>query len=234
MLLRLRPLNIHDEAAGRAAHAELAQEDFLFLWDLQPQAPWSSYLARLHDLRRGTAMPAGHTPATLLVAEVDGVLVGRVSIRHELNEFLADVGGHVGFGVRPQYRRRGFATEMLRQALVIARAEGVDWVLVTCDENNRASAIVIERLGGSLEDVRLDPEGIRKRRYWIRLAHPAGVAMIEFASQNAVAHTLTLAPLRQREGYAPTPPAVRTGIRYPRDLGRNGPRTTIRRAKGSC
>lgn len=168
MSLRLRPLKVHDEAAARAAHAELAQEDFLFLWDWQPQEPWSSYLDRLHDLRRGIAMPAGRVPATLLIAEVDGALVGRVSVRHELNAFLANVGGHIGFGVRPQYRRRGFATEMLRQALVIARAEGVDRVLVTCDEDNLASATVIERLGGSLEDVRLDPEGIRKRRYWIR------------------------------------------------------------------
>jgi predicted acetyltransferase len=59
-------------------------------------------------------------PATFLVAEVDRALVGRVSIRHELNAFLADVGGHIGYGVRPRYRGRGFATEILRQALVIA------------------------------------------------------------------------------------------------------------------
>lgn len=167
MSLRLRPLEIDDEVAARAAHTELAADGFVFLWGWEPEMSWASYLEALCDLRRGIAIPAGRVPASLLVADVDGDLVGRVSVRHELNELLADTGGHVGFGVRPQYRGRGYATEMLRQALVIARAEGVDRVLVTCDEHNVASATVIGRVGGMLEDVRLDPEGARKRRYWI-------------------------------------------------------------------
>lgn len=94
-------------------------------------------------------------------------IVGRVSIRHELTPFLADVGGHIGYGVRPGYRRRGYAGEILRQALVIARAEGVDQVLVTCDDDNIASSQAIERHGGVLEDVRVAQNGVRKRRYWI-------------------------------------------------------------------
>jgi predicted acetyltransferase len=40
-------------------------------------------------------------------------------------------------------------------------------VLVTCDEDNLASIAVIERCGGVLEDVRPDPDGAPKRRYWI-------------------------------------------------------------------
>jgi predicted acetyltransferase len=94
-------------------------------------------------------------------------LVGRVSIRHELNAFLTDFGGHIGYGVRPSHRRHGYATEILCQALVIARAEGVDSVLVTCDDDNPASAVVIERAGGVLDDVRRAPDGTQKRRYWI-------------------------------------------------------------------
>jgi predicted acetyltransferase len=69
--------------------------------------------------------------------------------------------------VRPRYRRRGFATEILGQALVIARAEGVDSVLVTCDEDHTVSATIIERSGDKLEDIRPDSDGIGKRRYWI-------------------------------------------------------------------
>ena len=56
---------------------------------------------------------------------------------------------------------------MLDQALVIARAEGVARVLVTCDDDNIASATIIERAGGVLQDVRLAPDGTHKRRYWI-------------------------------------------------------------------
>lgn len=48
-----------------------------------------------------------------------------------------------------------------------ARDEGVDPLLVTCDDDNTASASIIERLGGILEDVRQGSDGIAKRRYWI-------------------------------------------------------------------
>jgi predicted acetyltransferase len=106
-------------------------------------------------------------PATFLVAQAGSHLVGRVSIRHELNAFLSDFGGHIGYGVRRGNRRRGYATEILRQALIVARAEGVDRVLLTCDDDNTGSAIVIERAGGVFDDVRVAPDGTRRRRYWI-------------------------------------------------------------------
>jgi predicted acetyltransferase len=54
-------------------------------------------------------------------------------------------GGHIGFGLVAKHRRRGYGTEILRQSLVIARAVGIDRVLVTCDDDNVGSAAVIER-----------------------------------------------------------------------------------------
>ena len=165
--LRLRPLRLEDEDAARRAHDELAADGFDFLLDWDPSAPWLDHLAWHDRLRCGVGLPPDRVPATFLVAEVAGELVGRVSVRHELDTFLAELGGHVGYGVRPAFRRRGHATEMLRQGLVVARAAGVDRVLVTCEEGNAASARVIERLGGTLEDVRADLGGGRKRRFWI-------------------------------------------------------------------
>jgi predicted acetyltransferase len=153
--------------SARAAHEELARENFEFLLAWSPENDWSEYLERLDRIRRGQDLPGDWVPATFLVAEVDSELVGRVSIRHELNAFLADLGGHIGYGVRPRYRRRGYAVEILRQALVVARAEGVERVLVTCDDGNIASMRVIERLGGVLEDVRAAGGDTPKRRYWI-------------------------------------------------------------------
>ena len=66
----------------------------------------------------------------------------------------AHEGGHIGYAVRPAHRRRGYATEILRQSLIVARAVGVDGVLVTCDDDNVGSAAVIERCGGVLESDR--------------------------------------------------------------------------------
>lgn len=159
--LRLRPLTPADEAAAWAAQDELAADGFEFLIGAR-RDDWTGHLDALARERTGVDLPAGRVPATFLVADVDGVIVGRVSVRHRLNEHLAQVGGHIGYGVRPAYRRRGYATEMLRQALALARSVGVEQALVTCDDDNVGSATVIERCGGGLQDVVGS-----KRRYWV-------------------------------------------------------------------
>jgi predicted acetyltransferase len=69
--------------------------------------------------------------------------------------------------VLPPFRRRGYASEILRQSLERARARGVDPVLVTCDDDNVGSATIIERAGGVLEDTVVDEAGGLTRRYWI-------------------------------------------------------------------
>lgn len=168
MELRLRPFRISDEQAARAAHAELSEEDFPFLLRWDPDQPWAAYVQQLANRREDIDVVAGWVPATFLAADLAGVLVGRVSIRHELNEFLENFGGHIGYAVRPAYRGRGIATEILRQALIVARSEGIDDILLTCDEDHVVSARIIERLEGVLDDIRTDPDGQAKRRYWIR------------------------------------------------------------------
>ncbi|CAN5908962.1 GNAT family N-acetyltransferase [soil metagenome] len=143
-------------------------DGFTFLLGYEPGTRWAQYLGRLDTGRRGIDLPADMVPATFLVAEVDGVVVGRSSIRYQLNDFLAWEGGHIGYGILVEQRRRGYATDILAQSLVIARAVGVDRVLVTCDDDNVGSASIIERCGGTFEDVvdsRVDRGLVR--RYWI-------------------------------------------------------------------
>lgn len=108
-------------------------------------------------------------PAAFLLAWVGGELVGRASIRLQLDDYLTTAGGHIGYAVLPAHRRRGYATKILRQSLIIARAEGIDEALITCDVANEGSRRVIERCGGELESIVHDPkEGVDKRRYWVR------------------------------------------------------------------
>ena len=165
MALLLRPLTVADEPEAREAHAELADDDFAFLLDERAGEAWPAYVRRLERICEGRDLEPGRVPATFLVAEADGRIVGRVSIRHALTPYLAAVGGHIGYGVRPRARRRGHATEMLRRALLVARAAGVEEALVTCDEGNHASAATIEACGGRFAGLAVDGDGPAKRRY---------------------------------------------------------------------
>jgi len=169
----LRPLSFSDEEQARVAHVELAQDAFDFLLDLERGEPWPAYLARLESLRLGAEVPKGWVPATFLVAEVDGQVIGRVSIRHHLNPYLADVAGHIGVGVRPGFRRRGYATAILRQSLSVAAATGLAHVLVTCDVNNVGAINAIEDCGGVLENVAAARGSVRKCRFWVNVSSRA-------------------------------------------------------------
>ncbi|WP_079576399.1 GNAT family N-acetyltransferase [Krasilnikoviella flava] len=163
MPLTLRPPRSHDETALLRMHDQLAEDGFALL---QHDGTWDQVLAAVRRESLGVDLPPDRVRCDFLVADVDGVPVGRVSVRHELNAYLHEIGGHVGYAVAPEHRRRGYATEMLRQSVALLAAGGVEQVLVTCDGDNAGSAAVIEACGGVLEDVRTRGDET-KRRYWI-------------------------------------------------------------------
>ena len=168
MSLRLRPLRRDDERAALTAHRELADDDFPFLLGYEDATTWSDHVATWEARSRGEVIAPLSVPGNFLVAVVGGVIVGRASVRLALNEFLFHEGGHIGYCVRPDFRRRGYASQILLQSLVLVRAGGVEDVLVTCDVDNVGSATVIERAGGVLQNVVTSERGHDVRRYWIR------------------------------------------------------------------
>ncbi|GAA1661648.1 GNAT family N-acetyltransferase [Fodinicola feengrottensis] len=99
-------------------------------------------------------VPEGWVHSTTLWYVGGDEYLGRVALRHHLTPQLTEVGGHVGYDVRPSARRRGYATEMTRQVLAIAAGLGIERALITCDADNVASRRVIEANGGVWEDQR--------------------------------------------------------------------------------
>ena len=105
-----------------------------------------------------------------LLDEERNRLLGAVNIRHYLNDNLLKEGGHIGDGIRPGERRKGYATEMVRLALIECKKLGIDRVLMTCDKDNVGSAKSILKNGGVLENEFLNEEGNIEQRYWIDLS----------------------------------------------------------------
>jgi predicted acetyltransferase len=160
-----------DEAAVRAAQTALAAEGFPFAPGLNDAVTWAQYLERIELMGGGRPRNGHPIPTTFRAAVVADEMVGRASIRHELDAFHATHGGHIGYCVVPRHRRRGHATEILHQSLAIARRVGIERVLVTCDADNVGSAAVIERCGGEFESVVAGTNGgAPKRRYWFASA----------------------------------------------------------------
>jgi predicted acetyltransferase len=170
--LTLRWPSEDEEEEFIRAHRATSPEVPSFLHYYIEGMPFRRYLEILAEQDQGVSLPsAEHVPSTFLFAFVGSRIVGRVSIRHSLNEFLERVGGHIGYVVVPEFRRRGYATAILQMALPIARAKcaGADRVLVTCDDDNVGSIRTIEKNGGVLENVVSGPDLKPKRRYWIDL-----------------------------------------------------------------
>src|SRR4029079_14005400 len=145
--LTLRLPNLDEEAELLRAHRATSPEVPSFLHYYNEGMPLTRYLEVLEEQRRGVNLPSpNHVPSTVLFGFVRRRIVGRVSIRHSLNEFLYRVGGHIGYVVVPEFRRRGYATSMLRQSVQIAHDRlGIRRVLVTCDDDNIGSIRTIEK-----------------------------------------------------------------------------------------
>lgn len=123
------------------------------------------------DHVRGIGLPEGWVPASTYWLICQKRIIGTCNLRHKLNDFLREFGGHVGYSIRPSERRKGFGTQMLRLLLEKAQELGIEHLLVTCDDNNIASARVIEKNSGKLADkVIKDDSKVPIRRYWIDLA----------------------------------------------------------------
>lgn len=147
---------------GSTIGAEL--REFAHRWAVPEE--FAAYVDRLRSQAlEDSPRPDGHVPSTTLWWIQGDDYLGCLAIRHRLTPYLREIGGHIGYSVRPTARRRGHATAMLRAALPVANHLGIESALVTCDVDDVASRKVIESNGGVLEDQRSG-----KLRCWVPTA----------------------------------------------------------------
>lgn len=138
----------------------------------QIEADFAGYLAVITNQTGNIRLPTGEivpkVPFSLHWLTDGDVFIGEASLRHQLNAHLMREGGHIGYGIRPSYRGRGYGRRILALALEECRRLEIGRVLVTCLDSNTASARIIEANGGVLENIIVGPgRRGRVRRYWI-------------------------------------------------------------------
>lgn len=152
------PLGSHQDGSGLRLAGDIETvSDF---------ATWTEALRRQADDAVPPPPSEVHTTFSWIMS--GSVFLGSIDVRHRLNEFLADAGGHVGYSVRPTARGAGVATWALRAVLPLAVELGLTRLLLTCDPDNDASRRTIEHGGGVLEGRRETSIG-PKLRFWIDL-----------------------------------------------------------------
>lgn len=138
--------------------------------------PWSIRRADYHNLDEyipslSISKPQnGFVPdSTYFLLDTDqNKFLGAVNIRHYLNDFLLFASGHIGDGIRPSERGKGYATKMIALALQECKKLGIDRVLMCCKKSNVASARTIIKNGGKLENEVVDGDHV-VQRYWIEI-----------------------------------------------------------------
>ncbi|MEF3353792.1 GNAT family N-acetyltransferase [Paenibacillus sp. GYB006] len=127
-------------------------------------------LKSLSDNEEGVGLPEGIvSDSTFWLVDKSNRVLGAVNIRHQLTQHLYNTGGHIGYGIRPSERLKGYATKLLELSLSEAKKIGIKEVLVVCDADNVGSERTIIKNGGRADADYIEDDGNIIKRYWIEI-----------------------------------------------------------------
>ena len=121
---------------------------------------------------KDNAKEVGRCPGKtfLLIRENDNRIVGTINVRWNLDEAMLRFGGHIGYGIRPTERRKGYNKINLYLGMMEAKNIGLERVMLDCDVNNLGSDKTLKALGGKLERTEIDPsDGVLTNVYWFNV-----------------------------------------------------------------
>ncbi|MEH7112980.1 GNAT family N-acetyltransferase [Neobacillus niacini] len=149
----------------------LESQESMVPWVIKKDpANFAAMVQFLNDSEQGINLPKGWVPdSTFWLINQDKRILGVVKIRHQLTEFLLNSGGHIGYGIRPSERRKGYATKLLSLSLEKAKELGIKKALVVCDEDNTGSFKTIINNGGIPDSDFIEADGNIIKRFWIDL-----------------------------------------------------------------
>ena len=136
-----------------------------------PTDVFSAFLEKMEDCAKGIGMTKDYVPhETFWLVADDSEVVAVSNLRHHLTESSRKDGGHIGYGVRPSARRKGYATNILAETLKKANQRGITKALVTCHKSNQGSVKTILKNGGVLDSVEfMEDHNEIMQRYWINI-----------------------------------------------------------------
>ncbi len=155
MTPRLTLPELKFEKSYRDYIVELGDEErypFPLDWDFDN---FSQIVQKSKDFSEGHNIPDGFVPSTTFWLVEGDTLVGVSNLRHTLNAKIRREGGHIGLGIRPSFRGKGYGAKLLKLTLQQARHLGISEIQIHCHKDNVASVRMIQSVA-----CRLDSEGI--------------------------------------------------------------------------
>ncbi|MFZ1321929.1 MAG: GNAT family N-acetyltransferase [Ignavibacteria bacterium] len=142
------------------------EEHVPFVLTYDPQN-FKKFIGQMEGFKNGIDIPETFVPHSTfwLINSVEKIL-GVVNIRHKLNDKLKLIGGHIGYGIRPSQRRKGYATKILELSLKEVKKLGITKALVTCNKENIASKKTILKNNGMFYKEN-EVDGVNVLSFWI-------------------------------------------------------------------